>query len=173
MATERILRPLTASLIAAAVLVGLASRVASWSSDHASAGFAGVGAMVLRPSERIGGLVFERVDEAGALRLGAPDCGRPVFAYPMLLTSVTITQVADSLYLRTAYRSLDVYRGAVRARFSRFERLLAHVAAGNASANRGYFVRFYAPTECLLPDEAYSTASQAILALGAADARRP
>jgi hypothetical protein len=165
-------------VIAAAVLAGLASRVVFPNPRAGGIWFAGIASMDLRVGQALGDGTFDGVEQEPipALRLRTKLCSEPVFAVPLRLSAVAITQVADASYLRLGgYRSTDVYSANVRKNFSHLDRLLARAMLETAD---GFFVRFYAPSHCEIGDDAYVAMANAILNFGsipekAAEAKAP
>jgi hypothetical protein len=81
--------------------------------------------------------------------------------------SVAVVELADRVYLdRPGYGVTNVYRGKVRQTFSHFARVLARIQLTPDKFDS--FVRFYAPSGCVIDDQAYVEWAGMILAMGAA-----
>ena len=149
------LRGLAFLIVAAAALAGVATRVATARLGAAQAPFAGIQSIDLKPGQTLAGAVFDGIadDDISSVRLKANGCDEPIFASPILLTAVEIPQAADRAYLKDPrYRSLDVYDGAVRRGFSHVRRLIARALLETYNSQAGYYVRFYAPSNCEIAD---------------------
>jgi hypothetical protein len=150
------LRALAFLVVAAAALAGVATRVATARFGAAQTPFAGIQTIDLKPGQSLAGAVFDGIadDDVSSVRLKASGCGEHVFASPILLTAVEIPQAADRAYLKDPhYRSLDVYNGRVRDGFSHVRRLIARAFLETYNSEAGYYVRFYAPSNCEIPDD--------------------
>jgi hypothetical protein len=164
------LRAVAFVAVALAVVVGLISRMTTARSDPAW--FEGVERLRLSPGEPLGSATFDGVltESVPTVRLRAKQCDKPIYATPLPLRSVAEVELADRTYLnRRGYGSTNVYRGQVRETFSHFARVLAR----NPLTPHGldYFVRFYAPMECAIDDQAYVEWAGMILAMGTTSSR--
>jgi hypothetical protein len=160
------LRALVFVAVALACVVGLASRVVvalgppvaldpSQSSNF-------------RVGQSIGEATFDGFedDDVQGLRLRLKQCRAPVIAAPMPLTAVSTSDLADRAYGKLdGYAKVDVYDGRSYADFSRLRRLVARAILALSDTESGYFVRFYAPADCRLSDDAYVAWAKQILNL--------
>ncbi len=161
------LRVIAFVLVALAVSLGLISRIATVRSGAAS--FPGVEALSLSPGQPFGHATFDGIaaEDVPSIRLKTAQCNEPVYAAPMKLRSVADVELADRAYLdHQGYRSTNVYRGQVRQTFSHLARVLARNPF--APYRLDYFVRFYAPADCAIDDQAYIEWAEMIFANGTA-----
>lgn len=157
-------------LVVLAVLVGLTLRMTTGRSGAAS--FAGVESLNLSPGQPFGHATFEGIDteDVSSLRLKTKQCGEPIYAAALKLRSVAEVELADRAYLdHPGYRSTNVYRGQVRQTFSHLARVLARNPL--TPYRLDYFVRFYAPSDCIIDDRAYVEWAEMILSMGTTTAR--
>jgi hypothetical protein len=120
----------------------------------------------LRLGQPIGEATFDGFEESveNGLRLRMTQCHGPVFALPLSLTAVTGAEIADRAYGKLyGYGKADVYQGKAYRGFSRFRRLIARSLVEYYHSDSNFFVRFYAPIDCNLPDDAYVTCAKSIL----------
>jgi hypothetical protein len=152
-------------LVALAVLMGLISRITIGRSNAAS--FAGVQSLDLTPGQPIGSATFDGIasEDVPSVRLVTRQCDAPIYATPLKLRSVAEADLADRVYLgRPGYGATNVYRGQVRQSFSHLARVLARNPL--TPYRLDYFVRFYAPSSCVIDDQAYIEWAGAIPAMG-------
>lgn len=164
------LRAVAFVVVALAVAVGLISRMTIPGPD--AAWFAGVETLNLSPGQPFGRATFDGIDSESVptVRLRSKQCDKPIYATPLPLRSVAEVELADRTYLdRPGYGATNVYRGQVRQTFSHFARVLAR----NPLTPHGleYFVRFYAPSDCVIDDHAYVEWADMILAMGTTSPR--
>ena len=174
------LRAVAFFLVALAVLVGLISRMTTARPD--AAWFTGVESLNLTPGQPIGSATFDGIviENVPSVRLKTKQCDEPIYAAPLQLRSVAEVELADLAYLgRPGYSATNVYRGQVRRTFSHFARVLAGTLSQLARAlarkplasNIDYFVRFYAPSDCVIDDQTYAEWAGMILAMATTSPR--
>jgi hypothetical protein len=159
------LRAVAFVLVALAVLVGLISRITTVRSDAAL--FAGVESLNLSPGQPFGRATFDGIarDLVLSVRLRTKQCEEPIYAAPLQLRSVAEPELADHAYLsHPGYGETNVYRGQVRRTFSHLARVLSRNPL--TPYRLDYFVRFYAPSDCVIDDRAYVEWADMILAMG-------
>jgi hypothetical protein len=105
------------------------------------------------------------------VRLKAKQCDEPIYATPLQLKSVAEADLADRTFLsHPGYSETNIYRGEVRRTFSHLARVLSRNPLTPYKLD--YFVRFYAPSDCVIDDQAYVEWAGMILAMGAAPPNR-
>jgi len=164
------LRAVAFLLVALAVLIGLISRITTVRLDAAL--FAGVESLNLSPGQPFGRATFDGIASESVLsvRLRTKQCDEPIYAAPLQLRSVAEVELADRAYLgRPGYGEINVYRSQVRQTFSHLARVLARNPL--TPYRLDYFVRFYAPSDCVLDDRAYVEWADMILAMGTTSPR--
>jgi hypothetical protein len=164
------LRAVAFVLVALAVLIGLISRMTTGRSDAGA--FAGVESLNLAPGQPFGSATFDgiAIEDVPSVRLKARQCDQPIYATPLQLRSVAEAELADRAYLgRPGYSATNVYRGQVHQTFSHFARVLARNPL--TPYRLDYFVRFYAPSDCVVDDHAYVEWAAMILAMGTTSPR--
>jgi hypothetical protein len=150
------LRTVAFAAVALAAIVGLATRIVIANSGGPPVQFAGTKSLDLRVGQSFGDATFDGVDENDALRLRLKQCNDYVFAVPILLTNIAIPELADRDYgRRPHYTHVEVYNGQLRREFSRLPKLIAHGILKRYNIDKGFFVQFYAPTDCDIPDGSY------------------
>jgi hypothetical protein len=156
-------------LVALAVLMGLISRITIGRSNAAS--FGGVQSLDLTPGQPIGSATFDGivVEYVPTVRLVTRQCDAPIYATPLKLRSVAEADLADRAYLGPGYGATNVYRGQVRQTFSHLARVLARNPL--TPYRLDYFVRFYAPSGCVIDDQAYIEWAAIILSMGTTSPR--
>ena len=161
------LRAIAFVLVALAVLTGLILRIATVRPGVAS--FAGVESLNLSPGQPFGRATFDGIaaEDVPSIRLRTKQCDEPIYAAPLQLRSVADVELADRAYLdHRGYGSTNVYRGQVRQTFSHLARVLARNPLTPYKLD--YFIRFYAPSDCAIDDQAYIEWADMILAMGTA-----
>ena len=126
-----------------------------------------------RVGQWIGEATFDgfQDDDIQGLRLRRKQCRAPVIAVPMSLTAATTPDLADRAYgKRAGYAQVNVYEGKLYGDFSRLRRLVARAILALSDKQSSYFVRFYAPADCSVSDDAYVAWAEAILNFGIAPA---
>ena len=164
------LRAIAFVLVALAVSMGLISRLATVRSGVAS--FAGVGSLKLSPGQPFGRATFDGIatENIPSVRLRTKQCDEPIYAAPLQLRSVAEVELADRAYLdHPGYGATNVYRGQVRQTFSHLARVLARNPL--TPYRLDYFVRFYAPSDCAIDNQAYMEWAGMILDMGTTSPR--
>lgn len=164
------LRAVAFVLVALAAMMGLITRIEAVQSPVAS--FAGVESLNLSPGQPFGRATFDGIarEDVPGVRLRTKQCGEPIYAAPLQLKSVAEVEIADRAYLdRPGYGVTNVYRGQVHQTFSHFARILARNPL--TPYRLDYFIRFYAPSDCVIDDQAYVEWAEMILAMGTTSPR--
>ena len=164
------LRAVALVVVALAALMGLVTRIAAVQSPVAS--FAGVESLNLSPGQPFGRATFDGIasEDVPSVRLRTKQCGEPIYAAPLRIRAVAEVELADRAYLdRPGYGVTNVYRGQVHQTFSHFARILARNPLTPYSLD--YFIRFYAPSDCLIDDQTYVEWAAMILAVGTTSSR--
>ena len=75
-------------------------------------------------------------------------------------SNVAIPELADRDYRRRPhYTHVEVYNRQLRREFSHLSKLIVHGILAIYSIDKGFFVRFYAPTNCDIADGSYVRAT--------------
>jgi hypothetical protein len=162
------LRAVSLILLAAAAVAGLGIRIAHLNVADAAAPFAGIQSLDLSEGQSVGNARFEGItqNDFPSLQLRLTGCSEPVYAMPLQLTAVSIPADADQVYAGFPhYASTDVYRGQVRQNFSHLSRVIARGFVDTYNLETGYYVRFYAPTDCGIREDDFVELTRAILKL--------
>jgi hypothetical protein len=155
-------------LVAFAALASLISRIAIAGSGEGLVAFAGVQSLDLPIGQPIGQAIFDGIvgEPFPSVRLRVSQCVDPIFVTAMPLKSVAVAEFTDRAYLdHPGYTATSVYRGKVRPHFSHFFRLFARNPLEPYNLDTGYFVRFYAPANCVIDTQAYVEWARLILPL--------
>jgi hypothetical protein len=182
MIAGRNLRVATLGAIAAAALIGAATRLARQSVvDFENLDF-DARRLEMSLGDSIGNAVIDGVvnKPMAGLRLQLAQCGDPAFVVPIPVLSVAAPQLVDRAYGLPAYRATDVYRGHIRDGFSHISRITSYVAtrattlwpnANELTIGDDYYVRAYVPSDCIVSTDAYVEWAAAVLKLGRKVAR--
>ncbi len=180
MIAGRNLRVATLGAIAAAALIGAATRLERKSVvDFENIAF-DARRLEMSLGDSIGNAVIDGVvnEPLEGLRLRLAQCGDPAFVVPIPILSVAAPQLVDRAYGLPAYRSTDVYRGHIRDGFSHISRITSYVATratalwpNELTIGDDFYVRAYVPSDCIISTDAYVEWAAAVLKLGRKVAR--